>query len=128
MRINRNNDRALLESLVRKYGKAGVRKAINEMSQKYKTPITIFVDYVVDDEDVANDIDCFRQNGIKAVFDEDVAWNNMKFVARSENAKYALTDYMLNYYNQGDISMIEDYWPELLPYVDGCEGTFVACF
>ena len=28
-------------------------------------------------------------------------------------------------YDDGDLDMIKEYWPELLPYVDDCEGTFV---
>jgi hypothetical protein len=35
MRMRRNNDKMLLESLVRKYGKNGVVKTINEMAYKY---------------------------------------------------------------------------------------------
>jgi hypothetical protein len=128
MRMKRNNDRMLLESLIRKYGKNGITRAINEMSHDHDA-IEISVDYVPnDDAEIFGDIRCFRKNDIKAVYDENVVWDNMTFIARSERAKYALTDYMLNYYNYGDIAMIEEYWPELLPYVDGCEGTFNDCF
>ena len=125
MKTKRINDKVLLESLIRKYGANAINNAINEMEENLE-PITVTVDYVPDDSmQVRKDIICFRKNGIKAVYDDDVVWDNMEFTAISEKSKYALTDYILNYYNQGDIVMIEEYWPELLPYVDGCEGAFI---
>lgn len=115
----------LLESLIRKYGNNGVVKAINEMEENLKE-LSIYVDYVVDNSmDLRKDVMCFRKNGIIAIYDEEERYDNMEFVAISEKSKYALTDYMLNLYSYGDLDMIEQYWPELLPYVDGCEGTFI---
>ena len=46
MNMRRNNDRMLLESLVRKYGKNGVRNAINEMS--YPHPVKIDDEVILD--------------------------------------------------------------------------------
>ena len=118
----------LLESLVRKYGKNSLVKAINEMEESLKE-LSIYVDYVVDNSmQLRKDVMCFRKNGIIAIYDDEERYDNMEFVAISEKSKYALTDYMLNIYNEGDLDMIEQYWPELLPYVDDCEGTFINCF
>ena len=123
--MKRNNDKMLLESLIRKYGKNSVVKAINEMEENLKE-LSIYVDYVVDNSmDLRKEIICFRKNGIIAIEDSEAAYDNMELIAVSEKSKYALTDYMLNLYNDGDLEMIKDYWPELLPYVDGCEGTFI---
>ena len=123
--MRRNNDRMLLEGLIRKYGKNSVVKAINEMEEKGKA-LSIFVDYVVENpKDLRKEIICFRKNGIIAIEYEDERFDNMEFKAVSEKSKYALTDYMLNLYNDGDLEMIKDYWPELLPYVDGCDGAFI---
>ena len=123
--MRRNNDRMLLESLVRKYGKNGVVKAINEMEENLKE-LSIYVDYVVDNSmDLRKDIMCFRKNGIIAIYNDEKRYDNMEFVAISEKSKYALTDYMLNIYNDGDLDMIEQYWPELLPFVDNCDGAFI---
>ena len=123
--MRRNNDKMLLESLVRKYGKNGVVKAINEMEENLKE-LSIYVDYVVDNSmQLRKDVMCFRKNGIIAIYDNEERYDNMEFVAISEKSKYALTDYMLNTYNDGDLDMIKEYWPELLPYVDGCEGAFI---
>ena len=47
MRMKRNNDRVLLESLIRKYGKNGVKRAINEMTHPH--PVKI-------DDDVISDV------------------------------------------------------------------------
>lgn len=118
-------DRKILESLIAKYGKSGVKNAINEMEEKGRE-LSIYVDYVVDNSmDLCKDVMCFRKNGIIAIYDKEERYDNMEFVAISEKSKYALTDYMLNLYNDGDLEMIKDYWPELLPYVDGCEGAFI---
>ena len=127
IRTRRTSDKALLEGLVNKYGKNKLVKAINEM-RKDVSPITIYVDYVVDNSmQLRQDKMCFRKNGITAKYNRDEAFDNMEFTATSDSAKYALADYMLNYYNQGDVDMIEEYWPELLPYIDDCEGRFDDC-
>lgn len=126
--MKRNNDKMLLESLVRKYGKNGVKNAINEMEKNLKE-LSIRVDYAVDNSmQLRKDKMCFRKNGIKAIYDDEEQFDNMEFIAISEKSKYALTDYMLNIYNDGDLDMIKEYWPELLPYVGDCEGTFDDCF
>ena len=123
--VKRNNDRMLLESLLRKYGKNNIVKSINEMEEHLKE-LSIYVDYYVDNSmELRKDIMCFRKNGIIAIYNDEEQYDNMEFVAISERSKYALTDYMLNMYNDGDLDMIKEYWPELLPYVDGCESTFV---
>lgn len=124
MKTKRINDKVLLESLVRKYGKNGVVKAINEMEENLE-PITVTVDYVPDDSmQVRKDIMCFRKNGIKAEFDDDAVWDNMEFTVVSEESKRALVDWLINYYLD-DIELIDEYWPELLPYVDSCDGAFI---
>ena len=128
MRTRKMTDRMLLEGLVNKYGKNNIVKAINEMEESLKE-LSIYVDYVVDNSmQLRKDVMCFRKNGIIAIYDDEERYDNMEFVAISEKSKYALTDYMLNIYNEGDLDMIEQYWPELLPYVDDCEGTFINCF
>ena len=122
--MRRNNDKMLLESLVRKYGKNGVKNAINEMEEQLE-PITIYIDYVVDDSmQLRKDIMCFRKNGIKAECEIEEQFDNMELTAISEKSKYALVDWLLSYYLD-DVDLIEEYWPELLPYVDDCEGAFV---
>ena len=127
MRTRITSDKALLEGLVNKYGKNKLVRAINEMRED-KNPITIYVDYAVDNSmQLRQDKMCFRKNGIIAKYNRNEAFDNMEFTASSDSAKYALADYMLNYYNQGDGDMIEEYWPELLPYIDDCEGRFDNC-
>ena len=127
MRTRKMTDRMLLEGLVNKYGVKRLTNVINEMASP--KAITIYADYVVDDSmQLRKDIMCFRKNNIKAKYDKNAEYDNMEFTAISNQAKYALTDYMLNYYNDGDIDMIEEYWPELLPFINDCEGSFNNCF
>ena len=97
---------------------------INEM-EEHLEPITIYIDYVVDNSmQLRKDIKCFRKNDIKAECEIEEQFDNMELTAISEKSKYALTDWLLNYYLD-DADLIEEYWSELLPYVDDCEGRFI---
>lgn len=46
----------------------------------------------------------------------------------TENEKYTLAYYILNWYSDGDEYMIKGYWPELLPYINGCDDRFKNYF
>lgn len=123
---NRSDDTELLfqaieciEKFTTKY-----KNSINEMEERLE-PITIYIDYVVDDSmQLRKDIKCFRKNDIKAECEIEEQFDNMELTVISEKSKYALTDWLLNYHLD-DVDLIEEYWPELLPYVDDCEGKFV---
>lgn len=104
--------------------KNNIVKSINEMEEQLE-PITIYIDYMVDDSmQLRKDIMCFRKNGIKAECEIEEQFDNMELTAISEKSKCALTDWLLNYHLD-DVDLIEEYWPELLPYVDDCVGIFV---
>ena len=68
MRMKRNNDRVLLESLVRKYGKNNVLNVINEMARKTK--------YSNDDEMYIDILNILYRNYFDGLT-VNIPWDNM---------------------------------------------------
>lgn len=118
--VNESNELSMYDA----YRKNDMVKAANEMEEQLE-PITIYIDYVVDNSmQLRKDKICFRKNGIKAECEIEEQFDNMELTAISEKSKRALVDWLINYYLD-DIDLIEEYWPELLPYVDSCDGAFI---
>ena len=88
-------------------------------------PIIVKLDVELDEDEVVDILDDFASNDINANYSSK--YDMLKLYANSEDAKYALCDYVCNYYNQGMyIDDIFEIYPELSKYYSGCEGAFNA--
>jgi hypothetical protein len=139
--MRRNNDRMLLESLIRKYGKNSVVKAVNEMEETnnhlLRASVDIFKEIDLNDNTDAADIIrrlelyILRRNGIiytpgpKHILRTRRANETAELKSRGqENINYRFTDYLINRICKGDINRALEICPDIEPYIDGCDGKY----
>lgn len=88
-------------------------------------PLTVTLDVELDDDyDMEYFLDDFRLNNITPQYSSK--YDTLKLFAKTEKAKYALCDYVCNYFYQGDCEDILELYPELNHYYNECENTFNA--
>ena len=126
--MRRNNDKMLLESLVRKYGKSELVRAINEMNEQFLTieQLPVFFD---GDEDRDELLSYFEDNDITVTCGPTKYGETpCTFVCNSYRASLILTDFIIRYYcndNREQVyqEIVPDY-PEILKYWKFSRGKF----
>ena len=139
--MRRNNDRMLLESLVRKYGKNGVKNAINEIEETnnhlLRASIDVFKEINLNDKTDSTgtlrrlELFILRRNGIiytpspKHILRTRRANETNELTSRGqENINYRFTDYLINYLCKGNINRAMELCPDIEPYIDECDGKY----
>ena len=127
--MRRNNDKMLLESLVRKYGKNSVKNAINEMNNHNNAFIKNLPVFFEDEDDKNELLDYFEENGIKVICKPgDFGEYICSFICSTRNSKLVLVDFLVRFYYDGDIKqfkheLLPDY-PYISAYIDASDGAF----
>lgn len=105
----------------------GLNRIDSELHESFNIePIVVKLDVEVDEDELCDMINDFNSNNIRAEYSSK--YDTLKLYANSEDAKYALCDYVCYYYSGGEpycYDVLEIY-PKLKRYYKDCEGAFNA--
>lgn len=107
------------------YDLEDIDSKMNESYNGKEQPIVVTLDVEIDDEEIVDMMEDFNANDIHCVYSSK--YDTMKLFAYTRDAKYALCDYVCNYFYSGEYpNYILDLYPELEEYYIDCEDTFVS--